>query len=519
MQIKVKGKAVYTYSVRRLVYALCFFFFCVIDQRCKTYVGKEVFQDLTGIGMAVILLSHFRWKDLLKWKIPYLAWTAVWLIGAPISYFYRYRLAMIPGEWPIVVLDVILFGYIILYTVIRVAIEKKYPRLDKRTGILWLAMMLWMILSRSNYFWPVCYLAMFGCFYLADFSAEEREDLFQGMLDGIILGFFVLQGFCFVFRPYDVARYKGVYSNCNQNAQFYLYVLAAVYAKIIYVTRSGSNKWIKLYYWMGAGAALSLELLTIGRTGWMTAVLLSLAFFHFFRKHQPSVRAWKNLLKLCAFVIIAFPLTFGAVRYLPPLFHHPVWFEGEWRPERVHSWDPWDSEKYIDLNEYAAEAWGRILGSFEDLLEHSPFLLVTEAEELSGEESAILASEQDSLLVRGAIYKHYLQNLNLLGHSNGELGFLLTPTYWVPHAHNIFLQYGSDFGVPVMVMLAALFLCGGIRLWRRYSRTGSETDAGSWMFLLLPAIFGMFEYSWGTGSLSTLLMFMAWRKVICDGEK
>ena len=45
---------------------------------------------------------------------------------------------------------------------------------------------------------------MFVCFYLTRYTEQEKEDLFQGMLDGIILGFFLLQGLCFVFRPYDV---------------------------------------------------------------------------------------------------------------------------------------------------------------------------------------------------------------------------------------------------------------------------------------------------------------------------
>lgn len=38
------------------------------------------------------------------------------------------------------------------------------------------------------------------------------------------------------------------------------------------------SKWICLYYWLGAGVVLSFELLTIGRTGWVAAVLM-IGFF------------------------------------------------------------------------------------------------------------------------------------------------------------------------------------------------------------------------------------------------
>lgn len=58
MQIKIKGKVIYACSVQRLVYTLCFFLFCVIDQRSKTVFGKWVFRDLTGAVMAVVILTH-----------------------------------------------------------------------------------------------------------------------------------------------------------------------------------------------------------------------------------------------------------------------------------------------------------------------------------------------------------------------------------------------------------------------------------------------------------------------------
>lgn len=516
MQIKIKGKVLYAYSLKRLICALCFLLFCIIDQRLKSEAGMEVFRDLTGVGMAVIIMTHYRLEDFRKWKVPYLIWTGIWVVGAPIAFFCRND-AMVLLDWLVIVLDVILFGYILIHTFVSAVIEKKRPKLNAKAGFVWLAMMVLMIFSRSRYIWPFCYLVMFGCFYLTDYTEEEQNELFQGMLDGIILGFFALQGFCFVFRPYDVIRYNGAFANCNMNALFYDVVLAAVYAKIIYVTRIKSKIWVKLYYWIGAGVVISLLLLTLGRTGWITASALSLLFCGLLVKQQVMKRWWKNLVTLAVCVAIAFPLTFSAVRYLPPVFHHPVWFYDEWGAYRVHSWDPWDSEKYIDIDEFFDAALGRVLKTIQNIMEHSPFLLKTDAAEASAADmEPLLDREQgtDSLLVRGSIYKYFFQRLNMRGHPYEEQGFQLTPTYWVPHAHNIYLQYGTDFGIPVMILFTILILAGVVQLGRQNILRGSEVDVGCWMFLLITAIFGLLEYSWGAGSLNILLLFIVWKRVI-----
>lgn len=525
MQIKIKGKVIYTYSVRRLVYALCFCLFCIIDQRCRTAAGSGVFRDLTGAIMAVIILSHYHPEDFRKWKVPHMIWTAVWIIGAPIVFSlggYATAWPDLRKEWWAIALGVVLFGYILILIFGSAVLEKKRPKMNLKYGAVWLMMMVLMIVSRSTYIWPFSYLVMFGCFYLTDFTKEEKNEQFQGMLDGIILGFFVLQGYCFVFRPYDVVRYNGAYTNPNINALFYLIVLVTVFTKIIYVTRTNGSKWIKLYYWMGAGVVLSLEIMTIGRTGWFTAVILSLVFCVAIKRHQVAKRAWKNMLVLALFVLIMFPVTFSAVRYLPPVFHHPVWFVGEWGENRVHSWDPWNSNKYIDIDEFFDSAAGRILQIFQNALDRSPFHLKADAAGTDlAEMEPVLTKEQveDHLLVRGSIYKYYFEHLNMWGYPYSEQGFQLTESYWVLHAHNIYLQYGTDFGIPVMILFIILIFWGVILLRRRFKQQGSEMDAGCLMFLLVVAIYGMFECSWGTGSLSTLLMFITWREVICCEEK
>lgn len=75
-----------------------------------------------------------------------------------------------------------------------------------------------------------------------------------------------------------------------------------------------------------------------------------------------------------------------------------------------------------------------------------------------------------ALVARKTIYQQYFKNLNLWGHPYEEQGFQMTPTYWVGHAHNIYLQYGTDFGIVVMFLFILLILWAAIiyikRVWK-----------------------------------------------------
>jgi len=535
MSLQIKSKLKFHYPVKRMIYAICFCLPCIIDQRTKTGSGLdgwiETFRDLTGVVMAVLILSHYHLEDIQKRKLPYIIWTVVSLIGGGIAIAWGMNNRPFVNAWIVVLLNVILYGYVLIHTLDKAILKKEYPKLNRKFLVLWVAMLVWMLLSRSTYIWPLCYLVMFGCFYLTDYSKDEQEQLFQGMLDGIILGFFILQGLCFVFRPYDNVRYQGMYHNPNMNVLFYVVVLAAVFAKLIMVYKRQCSKAIKVYYWLGTGVVFSFILLSIGRMGWLTSIILMFVFLWLLGKLSIKKKTITSLLTMSLCVVLTFPLCFSAARYLPPVFHHPIWFWGEWSEGRVHSWDPWDSEKHVDIDEYFDSALGRILDSFGNLLEHSPFALnviaaeVSEAGEANVEElppnkipRITPEQESDTLLVRSIIYEYYAKELNMLGHPYEEQGFRMHENYWIGHAHNIFLQYGTDFGIPAMIMFMVLIVWGCIVLIKKYVQNKDEQVAAALLFVLIPAVFGMFEYSWGVGSLSIAMMFVAWRKVIRDGE-
>ena len=268
MQLTIKDKTLNIWSKKRILYTICFFMFCVIDQRTKTGSGLdgiiEMFRDMAGVLMAVIIMSHYKWEEFMAYKIPYAVWTGIGLVAGALFVVLGQPLAYFMNERVMVSLDVFLFGYVVIHTFISVVKEKKYPKLNRGMFGLWVVMMLLMIFSRSDYVWPFCYFIMFGCFYLTDFTEEEQEDLYQGIMNGVIFAFFAFQAFCCVFRPYDQIRYTGIYNNCNLNGLFYLVVLAAVFGKILYVTKENKHKFWRVYYWLGAGVVYSFIFMTIG---------------------------------------------------------------------------------------------------------------------------------------------------------------------------------------------------------------------------------------------------------------
>lgn len=530
MQRTIKGKAIDIWSKKRILYIICFFLFCLIDQRTKTGSGLdgiiETFRNMVGVLMAVIIMSHYKWEEVIAYKIPYIIWTVIGLavgillivLGQPLAYYRNGRV--------MIGLDVLLLGYVVIHTVISVLIEKKYPKLNKRMLGLWAVMMLLMIFSKSDYIWPLCYFIMFGCFYFSDFTAEEQEDLYQGIMNGVILAFFAFQGYCCVFRPYDQVRYIGIYNNCNLNGLFYLEVLAAIFGKILYVTKENKHKFWRVYYWLGAGVVYSFLFMTIGRTAWMVSFVLGLIFLGFYQGVTRKKHYIRNGLLLVLCVCVMFPLTFSMTRYLPAVFHHPVWFWGEWSEDKVHSWDPWNSEKYVDIDELLETAVGRTTEITDGIFGANPFTIKAFAAELQEtasreeqlQEMAILKTEEeytDPFLVRKTIYSHYLANLNLVGHTQSDQGFQLTYSYWIGHAHNIYLQFATDFGIPAAVCLIILCIVSIVKLVKCYFQKGEPIAvAVSILVMLVPLLFGMLEYSWGSSALTMILLFLCWRQTL-----
>lgn len=576
-------------EIKKKIYILCFAFLCLIDQRIKTGSGLdgviESFRDSTYIVVAILVLPHYRLQDFKKYWFLYVEWMIFSIIGGILFVWQGEPVAMFPNDRVVLVVNLLLWGIVIIQTVVGIFLEKRHlDFIHKPFACVWLLMMAGMCILRKDIYWPEAYLTAFGALYLTDYSEEERQLLFEGMLNGIILGFILMQGWCFVFRPYDMVRYSGVYANSNHNVVFYLIVLAAVFTKLLYAYRnrdcevemSDANVatlpgvWskignffrifrrvaVKIWYWFLAGAVLDLIVLTIGRTGYLIAV--TLVFVAALMRWRVLGKRWylfvPSMLKSGAMITLCFclmfPVVFEAVRYLPPVFHHPVWFWGEWNEDRVQSWQPWDSENYVEFEDLLNGIQNRMDQILEEpeamqrpekvLLASADASAVTQAvetrpknvtdlqweryQEMLAEGYAISRQEyrevgsKRAILLRYRIYRYYIWHLNWTGHPADEQGFQIRPNRWIGHAHNIYLQWGTEFGIPVMALFIVLILWTIGHLIRRFHVTRDPQFAGYLLFFLIPCLFGMLEFCWGAGSLPIALMFFAWGRVMCRTE-
>ncbi|MDE5891626.1 MAG: hypothetical protein K2H45_01750, partial [Acetatifactor sp.] len=196
---------------KRILYTLCFVALNALDFVRNTQNGDiwSVAANATGVVMLVIVASQYPIRELLT-PVNYV-WSG--LCAAAIAaafasghnrilnvYIWAFVMAVISVWW------IVIFGK---HLVLKFRREKSLQRKPDLTGWLWIAMSVLMTFSRSGRVWPAWFLAIFGIFYMTQLRTDDRDALMDGMVDGTILSFFLLQIFAYGFRPYDVVRYRG----------------------------------------------------------------------------------------------------------------------------------------------------------------------------------------------------------------------------------------------------------------------------------------------------------------------
>ncbi len=520
---------------KRALYTLCFTALNALDFVRNTRNGdiSSVAVNATGLVLLFIIASQYPVRELRN-AANYI-WSGLCLtvaVGGTAAaltsgrdsilhmYVWAFVLAVVNVWW------IVIYGK---YLAVRFWRERKQSgSLSVRPGLcgwIWIVMTALMTFSRSGRVWPIWFLAMFGMFYVTKYSREERDMLMDGMVDGTILSFFMLQIFAYGFRPYDTVRYIGAFSNSNITALHYLVVYAMVLFKLHLLHLRGAKKGWKLFYFTGACGLLGFMFLTMGRTAWVTAFLLTVLYGVFVVR-----RIWQKkwsavlgrFLALGLSAILLFPVVFATVRWLPTILHHPVWFLDEYSVNKVHSFDPPDSWKYVELDEFMETVLGRIWRTFQASGARDPFLLVAHAQEETEDVIELVGPEgmDPALNIRFSIYRMYLKNLNLSGHSPQEGHYQLKDAdYMIWHAHNVWLQVAFDFGIPTGI----LFLVMTAALLRKHY-LGMKNHGGNgyaiipFFLCMLFFCYGIMEMVWNVGQVVLALFFVVQHPQIY-GEK
>lgn len=540
--------------VRRDICTVCFVLLCIIDQIIGSAAGRmqQVAANCMGLVLAaVILTGQYRLKDFMH--IYYAAW--IILCGAAYVWLYRTRGELLAStdKWMLTVnaVNAAVYGCLIIRILIRTFLEKKVPQINWCFFVMWAVMMLGMVFSRNEEEWPLRFLMVFGCFYLTEYGAEELDALFTGMLNGIIAGFFIVQGFATMYRAYDTVRYNGMYTNPNMNALFYVMVQAAILGKWYQFKKKGAALQWRLLAAAGSGILFAYCFLTIGRSALIVMLInnVLMTVLLFFQEREKKIE-WRILraavrpAAVLAAAVLSFPAVFFSVRWIPAEFYSGMKLAGD-SDNKIQGWVPLYDERYVEMDEFLEYALGRIFwfhssdeeesgaeadiedlfGRIADFLE--PSLKVKAAEKLSepdaGEkkpwgsgltkEDPVLSWEEsgDPVKIRWAIYRTYLRRLNFLGHENDDHGVWVTESYYAPHAHNFLLQVMFCHGILTGILFLAILLCTFLHCFMRCVRE----KKGGWFFALGVIMvssfvgFGTLEVDWRIGQLSFTVIFMA----------
>ncbi|MBR1860438.1 MAG: hypothetical protein IJ796_01045 [Lachnospiraceae bacterium] len=530
----------------RIIYTICFIALCAIDQFSGSLTGRVQFvtTNLTGVVMAVIILSAY---DIKSFKKPvYAIWAGICLVGAPIAVVTGLKVYPYKGQWISGVLNVCIYGFI----AIRVLLEMVSRRRAEKAGglssgvrwsvfILWSGMLILMLASRNESIWPLWFLFMFGSFYLTDYGPERLKKLYLGAIDGVIISFFIIQGLALLFRPYDEARYLGMYLNPNINALFYTMSYCALLCKWFILKKENKILILRILCGLFGAAMYGFGVLTGCKSALLAMIAVTVVFLIcILRYEKKKIIAFFRISVFIAVVaVVSVPITYGAVRYMPTIHLHPIYFEGEYADWKVLPGEPRDSEKYISFDEMVSTNLGRIFLFWKPVGE-SAGSLIPGSEVIAAQETTLDTesytdsgkgqlgeAEQpgylykgegipDSFTIRKLIYGYYIPKLNLLGHSNSDDGVDILEFYRAPHAHNFLIQFAFSFGIPAALFTIAMVLTCAVHFFKLLKRNRDEFACIMGTFVTAFVVFGMLEYDWRLGQFSFFAFFFFFKTAV-----
>ncbi len=479
--------------------------------------------NMTVIVVAVIILSSFKLKSFIKpiymlWLV--LSITLVPIVAYRILLCYPYR-----GQVVTATINVVLFGFIAIKILEDLIVTKKMCAVRLPLYVGWIIMLTLMFLSVNENIWPIWFAIIFGLFYLTEFHRETERIIYVSLSDGIILGFFVIQGLALLFRPYDVVRYLGLYINPNFNALFYLMSYSAFLCKWFFLKKEGKSPVFRAIIGALAASMYGFCIFTGSKSAVLAMLILTVPFTLLMLKYCESkaisfIRCW---MILGIVGLVSIPIVYGAIRYMPTIHLHPLYFEGEYSTARVQPGESRDSEKYISF-EYAMESnMGRYLYLLPNIKEYidSYITLKVHAAEPSEYQTmeAIFSEEEvaagiDPIKLRQEIRLYFLKRLNMLGHTNDYEGAPTYPGHVEPHAHNVFIQMAFLYGIPAGIMFIAMILAF-VPGCTSLMKVGEDYKVCLIScFVLAFVVFGFFEIDWMCGQLPFAMVFLLFRDVV-----
>lgn len=499
---------------KRTLYLCCFIAFHLIDffRNSLNGDGWSAAANATGLVMFVVIISGHSLTE--YFNVGNLIWTILAVVVAFLpSVFGVFRpLGLYEWTYVLAVLNVWWIVLVAVRFIKQMICTKHFPVKIKGRAWLWIAITILMTFSVSGKVWPIWFLAMFGLFYLTDYDEKDRADMLDGMVNGTIVAFFALQIYAYGFRPYDEVRYKGAFSNCNITSLHYLVVYCMVLVKLHLLEQKNAKKGWKFFYLLLAGGVLGFMFMTMGRTSWLAAVVLTVCYGVFVIRRKWK-KKWNAVIgrgvALVISAMILFPAVFLTVRWLPTILHHPVWYEGEYSIDKVHSYDDADSDKYVEMDEFLDAVFGRILGTIR-FGRNNPFVLKAHAAEITYEVIPLAGTENmdASTRIRLAIYKAYLRDLTWIGNDSTKGYYNIEGSdYHSWHAQNLWIQVAYTYGIPSGILFVIMTFATIVAFYRKMKKSNNAYAIIPFCVCVIFFMYGTLELVWNIGQMVLLLFF------------
>ena len=339
---------------------LCVLILCFVNQRKGSATGaiQVILPNVGIISLALLLIPSMKMRDFEK--LRYLIWLLVDIISTAIVtvlFYDKITEQFHILQWWTGAISLTVWGLLFIKAVSD--LKGRNPGSVISTHGFQLVMSLVLLLfslSANDQLWPWQYLLVYTTMVLTEIDDDDRKLIVSCMENSILISFFVIQGLAFAFRPYDQVRYLGLFSNPNINALFYLTVyicFISKYCSCYDIEDSKKRKICRMITLAFSGAMWGFVFLTGSRcTILAMGVTTAMAGIYCLTREKSKIilRCVTILGSLLLWIALSFPVVFCAVRYIPPIFHHPIWFNSEYSETKVHSFDAWNSEKYIDFN-------------------------------------------------------------------------------------------------------------------------------------------------------------------------
>ena len=517
-------------KVLKILFTFCFVALCLINWAKVTLDGRTQMTaaNLTGAVVAIIILCSFEFKSFLK--PVYVLWVLVCIIIVPIAYKEALKTHPYQGQTLTTCINLAICGFVVIRVITELIGKKKFPNIRKSFFIGWVLLIAWMIISVNEDIWPIWFGILIGAYYLVDYDRADIDIFFRSAVDGTIIGFFILQGAALLFRPYDSIRYLGIFNNPNMNGLFIGISYAAFLSKWYILKKDDKNIVSRVILALFSGAMFGFSFFTESKATIATMVFETIPFIILVIKDSKN-KIFGFIKYGCILLIIgliSIPIDYLAIRYLPTVHLHPIFYEAEYSEEKVLPGESRDSEKYITFEEAIDASFGRLFYMIKrpkSISSKWGFTLVAYADELQADEPVFLYTEEEysegvkPFDMRYRIYKSYIDRLNIWGHQNNYEWTPVHKEFYSSHSHNFFIQMAFLYGIPVGILFIAMvaaYVYGIVGL----IRNGEDEKACIIScFIIGVIVFGMVEENWMLGQMHITLFFLLFREIVRIHDK